>query len=413
MLPSGLRIVTENMAGSATYSMGVFAGVGSRHESDTLHGASHFLEHVLFKGTPTRSAEEISAAIEHRGGDLNAYTAKEHTCFHVKCLAEDAPLAVDVISDMMINSLIATDDLEAEREVILDEIAMHLDDPDDLAHDQLARGIFSDGQLGRTVIGSPESVAAMSRRQVMGHWRRHYRPSRVVIAAAGHVDHDQLCEMLSGWEGDPTPAPTVRPQRLAAPQQQVLTVNRPTGQTAAVLGFAGCGLFDDRRHALALLSTVIGGGMSSRLFVEVRERRGLAYGIDAMETTYSDAGLWAVDWHCSPSRVPEILGLVRQCLAEVSEHGVTSAELERAKSQLRGQTLLAFEGPTARMSRLGSAELAGDPRTVSQMLDQMEQVSVDDCRRVAAEVFGSTPVLSLVGPRIGTKRLGRTLANWA
>ena len=198
VLPNGLQIVTEDIRSTGTYSLGVFVSVGSRHETPSLHGASHFLEHLLFKGTATRTAEQISAAIESVGGELNAYTAKEHTCFYARVLQSDAELALDVLSDMIIQSLITPDDVDAERAVILDEISMHADDPAELAVAAVTAEIFGKSGLGRTVIGSAASVAGLTRRQILQHWRRHYRPGRLVVAAAGKVDHDRLVERLSG-----------------------------------------------------------------------------------------------------------------------------------------------------------------------------------------------------------------------
>ena len=220
VLPGGLQVVTEDIRSTNTYSLGVFAGVGSRHETSRLHGASHFLEHLLFKGTSTRSAEQISAAIEAVGGELNAYTAKEHTCFYARVLHSDAELALDVLTDMITNSLITPEDVDAERAVILDEISMHADDPTELAAEAAAAAIFGKSGLGRSVIGSRGSVASLSRRQIVQHWRRHYRPSSLVVAAAGKVDHDRLVQRLSAVDGQPAAAgPTAAEPRHDQPPQ--------------------------------------------------------------------------------------------------------------------------------------------------------------------------------------------------
>ncbi|GAA1822540.1 M16 family metallopeptidase [Microlunatus capsulatus] len=409
-LANGLQVVTEHMPASRTFSLGVFAGVGSRHETPALHGASHFLEHVLFKGTARRTAEEISAAVEAVGGELNAYTTKEYTCFYARVLAADAPLAVDVLTDMITASRITAADLDGERDVIQDEIAMHADDPGEVVQELVADHVFAGSGLGRTVIGSPGSIAALSRDQVVRYWRRHYGPSSLVVAAAGLVDHDRLVEQLAPLDARPS-APALKPPRptVVNPRGGLVTAQRRVEQVSAVLAYPSPGLFDDARYPLGLLSLVVGGGMASRLFVEVRERRGLTYGIDAGETTYSDAGLWSVDWQCAPDKLAPIVDLVRATLAEVAEHGVTEAELARAQGQMRGQTVLSYESPGSRMSRLGGNTVLGDDRTLAEVLDRFDAVDVGQVQAAAAALFAGEPVLGLVGPRVPAK----VLRDWS
>jgi predicted Zn-dependent peptidase len=419
-LPGGLRVVSESMPTSRTFSIGFFVGVGSRHETDKLHGASHFLEHVLFKGTSKRVAEEISAAVECVGGDINAYTSKEHTCFYARVLDVDADMCVDVLTDMLTSSLIKSGDVEAERKVILDEIAMHADDPSETAQELVAAHVFGDSGLGRSVIGSEASISHLSRRQVVDHWRRRYQPSTMVVAAAGHVDHDRLVAQLAELDGrssSRTAHAKVTPNVIApkvivaaAPADaRVLSVVRPLEQCSVVMALPAPALFDDRRFPLGLLSTIIGGGMASRLFVEVRERRGLTYGIDAGESAYTDAGQWSVEWQCSPEKVAAITAVVRETMADLADHGVTDAELRRAKGQMLGQTVLAYESPSARMSRLGTAELVHDERSIPDILDRYEAVSLDEVQREAALIFSQPPVLGVVGPRVRTRPLEKLL----
>ncbi len=409
-LPNGLQVVTEHMPASRTFSVGVFAGVGSRHETPALHGASHFLEHVLFKGTARRSAEEISAAVEAVGGELNAYTTKEYTCFYARVLAGDAELAVDVLTDMITESTVTASDLDAERAVILDEIAMHADDPGEVVQEVVAGHVFAGSGLGRTVIGSPDSIAALSREQVVGHWQRRYGPSSLVVAAAGHVDHNRLVQQLAPLDARPAPAAAEPAVATAVGSPGgLVSVQRRVEQVSAVLAYPSPGLFDDARYPLGLLSLVVGGGMSSRLFVEVRERRGLTYGIDAGETTYSDAGLWSVDWQCAPAKLGPIVDLVQAVLADVAEHGVTEAELARARGQMRGQTVLSYESPSSRMSRLGGNAVLGDDRTLSEVLERFDAVDGQQVQAAAAALFGRRPVLGLVGPRVPAK----VLRDWS
>jgi predicted Zn-dependent peptidase len=411
-LPGGLRVVTESMPASRTFSVGVFVGVGSRHESDRLHGASHFLEHVLFKGTARRRAEEIAATVESVGGDLNAYTAKEHTCFYAKVLDTDADLAVDVLVDMMQNSLVTAADVDAERAVILDEIAMHADDPTESVQELANPLLYGDDGLGRSVIGSTRSIARLSRRQVVGHWRRRYRPEAIVVAAAGHVDHQRLVEQVAGLDcSSPAKRPREVEVRPRDPKSAVVKLPRRLGQCSVLLGLAGPAARDPRRYPLGLLSLVAGGGMSSRLFVEVRERRGLTYGIDAGETFYSDAGHWSVEWQCAPGKVAEIVALVRGTMADLAADGITAEELERAKGQVRGQSVLSFESAAARMNRLGTAELLGDQRTIEEILAAYDRVELAAVQAEAQRLYESPPVLAVVGPTISTRRLERALSG--
>jgi len=414
VLPNGLQIVTEDIRSTSTYSLGVFVSVGSRHETPSLHGASHFLEHLLFKGTPNRTAEQISATIESVGGELNAYTAKEHTCFYARVLHSDAELALDVLSDMITHSSITPEDVDAERAVILDEISMHADEPTELAAEAVAAEIFGKSGLGRPIIGSAAAVVALTRRQIAQHWRRHYQPGCLVVAAAGKVNHDRLVERLSALDAQPS-------TRAAAPRHGANTISRrggllmhklPLEQCSAVLAFPSLGIFDAQRFPLGLLSLIIGGGMASRLFVEVRERRGLTYGIDAGETAYSDAGLWSVEWQCAPGRLAQILELVRATLSDVAAHGITEDELARAKGQMRGQTALSYEGPGSRMSRLGVNTVLGDERTLGELLRRFDQVSAEEVRAEAEVLFAQPPTLAIAGARVPARRIESVLSRW-
>jgi predicted Zn-dependent peptidase len=412
-LPGGLQVVTEDIRSTNTYSLGLFASVGSRHETPRLHGASHFLEHLLFKGTSTRTAEQISAAIESVGGELNAYTAKEHTCFYARVLHSDAEVALDVLTDMISNSLITAEDVDAERAVILDEISMHADDPTELAAEAAAAAIFGKSGLGRPVIGSRGSVATLGRPQIVQHWRRHYRPGSVVVAAAGKVDHDRLVERLAGMDARRAGAEPTRLNPTMINGTGGLIMHKlPLEQCSAVLAFPSAGVFDARRYPLGLLSLVVGGGMASRLFVEVRERRGLTYTIDAGETAYSDAGLWSVEWQCAPGKLAAILKLVRATLAEVAEHGVTEEELSRAKGQMRGQTALSYDGAGSRMSRLGINAVLGDERTLSELLRCFDQVTAEEVRAEAANLFSHPPTLAIAGARVPARGIESLLSRW-
>jgi predicted Zn-dependent peptidase len=413
VLPGGLRVVTEDLRSTNTYSLGIFASVGSRHENERLHGASHFLEHLLFKGTSRRSAEQISAAIESVGGELNAYTAKEHTCFYARVLHSDAELALDVLTDMITDSLITPEDIDAERAVILDEISMHADDPTELAAEAAAAAIFGKSGLGLSVIGSRASVAALSQPQITQHWKRHYGPRSLVIAAAGKVDHDRLVERLAVLDSDSAAPESPLPSPTMINGKGGLSMHRlPLEQCSAVLAFPSPGVFDAQRYPLGLLSLIVGGGMASRLFVEVRERRGLTYTIDAGETAYSDAGLWSVEWQCAPGKLAAILKLVRATLADVAEHGITKEELSRAKGQMRGQTALSYEGAGSRMSRLGINTVLGDNRTLGDLLRYFDQVTAEQVRTEAQILFSHPPTLAIAGARVPARGIESILSRW-
>lgn len=417
VLANGVQVLSEQIPSTHTFAVGIFVGVGSRQETATRHGASHFLEHVLFKGTPRRSAEEISAAIECVGGELNAYTAKEHTCFYARVQAVDADLAVDVLVDMVTESVVTAEDVDFERAVILDEIAMHSDDPGEVVQDLVAAEVFAGTGLGQRVIGSESSIAALGREEVVSHWRTHYRGDSLVVAAAGAVDHDRLVELVAPLANQPAGDPiagdstAVSPRARPTPAGGLVTRLRGVEQISAVLAFPGAGVFEEQRYPVGLLSVILGGGMASRLFVEVRERRALTYGIDAGETAYSDAGVWSVDWQCGPDKLAAIVEVVREQLAAVAAHGVTAAELARAQGQMRGQTVLGYEGPGAKMSRLGVNALLGDRRTLSEVLGQFDAVTRADVQAAAARMFASPPVLGLVGPAVPARALRAWSAN--
>ena len=404
-LPSGLRIITEQQAGVRSAAIGVWVGVGSRDESPALHGCSHFLEHLLFKGTPERSALDISVALDAVGGEFNAFTAKEYTCFHARVLDEDLPLAVDVLGDMITSSTLAPEDVEAERDVILDEIAMHDDDPDDVVHNLFAEQAWGDSPLGRGIAGTESSIAALTRAQVHRFYRRHYRPANIVVAAAGNVDHNSVVRQVkasfarNGWlDVEETPvAPRHGGRKKVRPGQ--IEATRPFEQVNLVLGMEGLSRDDDRRFALGVLNTALGGGTSSRLFQEVREHRGLAYSVFSFSSHHADSGLVGVSVGCLPNRLDEVLAVVRDELVKVARDGISADELARGKGQLRGGLVLGLEDSASRMSRIGKAELVHDELLgIDEVMRRIDAVTVEQVRDVAREVFGRPEILAVVGP---------------
>ncbi len=405
VLPGGLRVVTEQVPGARSAAVGVWVGVGSRDETPPLSGASHFLEHLLFKGTATRSALDIAVAVDAVGGDLNAFTAKEHTCYYAHVLYTDLPMAVDLVCDVVTAATIAPADVEVERGVILEEIAMRDDDPGDLVHDLFGEALFGDTPLGRPVIGAIETIEALRRDQIAGYYRRRYRPETMVVAAAGRLEHADVVRRVrrafdSRLDTGATPLPPRAGRRPGrGPVRRLAVLDRPTEQANVVLGSTGMARGDDRRFALGVLNSALGGGTSSRLFQEIREKRGLAYSVYSFASQYADAGQFGVSVGCHPAKVPDVLSLVREQLAEVAEHGITDAEVARGKGQARGGMVLGLEDSGSRMSRIGKGELAyGEVLSVDELLDRVDAVTVDEVREVAADVLRRPQCLAVVGP---------------
>ena len=406
VLPGGLRVITESLPSVRSVAFGIWAGIGSRDEDTDHAGATHYLEHLLFKGTPKRTALEISATMDEVGGELNAFTGKEYTCYYARVLDADLPLAIDVLSDMVTSSLIEPRDVDAERGVILEEIAMNDDDPSDSVHEAFVAKLFGDTPLGRPILGTVDSINSITREQIAEHYHARYTPPDLVVAAAGNLEHGQVADavresfshVLSGG-ADPAGPRLAGPAGLAEAGTGVRLVSRGIEQANLILGCEGLSRTDDRRFALGVLNAALGGGMSSRLFQEVREKRGLAYSVYSFSSQHADTGIWGVYVGCLPSKADEVLAICRDEVAKVISGGLDDAELERGKGQLRGSIVLGLEDPSSRMSRLGKAELSY-PRLepVDEILASIKAVTHDDVRRVAAEVLARPKVLAVVGP---------------
>jgi len=405
VLAGGLRIITETMPAVRSVAFGVWVGVGSRDETPRLAGTSHYLEHLLFKGTRRRDAMEIAAVMDAVGGEMNAFTTKEYTTYYARVLDDDLPLAVDVVCDMVTSARIAAADVESERGVILEEIAMHDDDPADVVHDAFAAAVFGDTPLGRPVIGTVESISALPRSSIHGYYRRRYRPENVVVAAAGNLEHDRVVELVRAAfagaldHGTGVPVPPRSGGAAPAYRPSVAVHRRPIEQANLVLGMRGLSRTDDRRFALGVLNGALGGGMSSRLFQEVREKRGLAYSVYSYAAQFADTGLFGVYAGCQPARVDEVLALCREQLATVAADGITAEELERGKGQARGGLVLALEDTGSRMSRLGKSELSYyELLSVEEILGRIQAVTLDDVRAVAGDVLTGPLALAVIGP---------------
>ena len=405
-LPGGLRVLTETMPGVLSATLGIWVGVGSRDETPDVGGSSHFLEHLLFKGTTTRSALEIATAMDAVGGEMNAFTAKEHTCYYANVLASDLPLAIALLTDLVTDACNTADDMESERTVVLEEIAMRDDEPSDAVHDLYAETLFGDTPLGRSVLGTVESIESLSRDDVDGWYRDRYAVPSIVVSAAGRVDHQQVLELVAAAFGErlsgsarPDPLRLGEDVDLGAPARPTGLIHRRTEQTHLLLGGLGMGRLDERRYTAAVLDAAVGGGMSSRLFQEIREKRGLVYSVGSSLTHYAGTGSFSVYAGCSPKRVPEVLRLIRASLTEVAVDGLTSEEVARGRGQLKGGLVLGLEDTGSRMSRLGKSELSyGEYLPVREVLARLEAVDEQQVRAVAAELFTQETCLAVVGP---------------
>ena len=405
ILPGGLRVVTEAMPGVRSASVGIWVGVGSVDETPSVAGASHYLEHLLFKGTRRRSALDIASALDAVGGEFNAFTEKEHTCFYATVIDRDLPLAVDIVSDVVLDATITAADVEVERNVVLEEIAMRDDDPSDLVHDDFSTTLFGDTPIGRPILGTVESIQALTRAQVAGYYHRRYQPRSMVVAAAGAVDHASVVRQVRAAFADRLDAAEEPDGLRAGPLVRadghalINVRNDDTEQANIVLGTVGLARHDPRRFALGVLSTALGGGMSSRLFQSIREQRGLAYSTYSFTSQYAGTGQFGLYAGCQPGKAEEVLGLMRTELDDVAANGLREEEIERAKGQARGSMVLGLEDPGARMTRIGKSELAfGEILGVDDLIARLDAVTSADVSALASELLGQPRSLSIVGP---------------
>ncbi|MFC9896216.1 M16 family metallopeptidase [Nocardia sp. NPDC127579] len=412
VLPGGLRVVTEHVPGVRSASIGVWVGVGSRDEGPTVAGAAHFLEHLLFKATPTRSALDIAQAMDAVGGELNAFTAKEQTCYYAHVIDEDLPLAVDMVTDVVLNGLCRAVDVDVERQVVLEEIAMRDDDPEDMVGDAFLTALFGDHPIGRPVIGSIESIEAMRAQQLRSFHLRRYRPDRMVVAVAGNIDHEHTVDLVHRAfrnRLDPVATPAARREGRFRPTgaPELLWNHRDSEQAHLTFGVRAFGRHEgDRRWPLSVLNTVVGGGLSSRLFQRIREERGLAYSVYSSVDTFADTGAFSVYIGCQPENLGEVAALARGVLTEVAENGITDAECARAKGSLRGGLVLGLEDSASRMNRIGRSELSyGNHRSVSETLTRIDTVTTDEVSAVARTLLSRPFAASVAGPYRRTREL--------
>lgn len=413
ILGSGVRVITEHVPAARSTAIGFWVQVGSRDENPVRYGSTHFLEHLLFKGTRRRTALDIATAFDAVGGEQNALTGKESTCYYARVRSADVPMAVDVLADMVVGSVLDAGETERERGVILEELAMAADDPEDVVMEEFSRAVFGEHALGRPIGGTPESIGAVSRDEVWSHYRQFYRPGSVVVAAAGGVDHDAFVGLVDdalshlGWDGHGAPLPRRLARARIDDAGPARVVARDLEQEHVVVGFPGLRRDDPAKYTSSVLHSVLGAGMSSRLFQQVRERRGLAYSVYSFGEGYSDAGAFGMYVGCAPRNAGEATQVMLEQLEGLAADGPSDEELARAKGQLVGSSTLALDDVLSRMTRLGRSELgAAGFVPLDAAVAAVETVSAEDVATLAAEIASGSLAIAAVGP-LGDEAVAR------
>ena len=408
-LPSGLTVVTERMDRVETVSFGAYVGAGSRHETAEENGVSHFLEHMAFKGTERRSAARIAEEIEAVGGHINAYTAREQTAYYVKVLKEDTALGADIVGDILTHSVFEPEELERERGVILQEIGQANDTPDDIIFDHFQTAAYPDQPMGRPVLGSEDGIKTMPRAVLTAYMKRNYAPSNCVVAAAGNLEHEDIVDLARRHFAD---LPSERPPAMAAADYRggEFREDRDLDQVHIVLGFPSVGFKDRDYYPALLLSTLLGGGMSSRLFQEIREKRGLVYSIYSFAAPYEDGGLFGIYAGTGESEAAELMPVTLEELRKVQTQ-TTEEELRRAKAQVKASLLMSLESTGSRIEQLArQIQVFGRVVPVAETVERIAAVGVDDIHRAARRLFRSAPTLAVMGQVPSLAEVAGTLA---
>ncbi len=398
-LPNGLRIISEDMPSARSVSVACWVDTGSRDEHGPEAGASHFLEHLLFKGSEKMSAQAISEAFDAVGARNNAFTTKEYTAYWARLRDAHLPLAVEILAEMIQRPAFRQEEIDSERHVVLEEINMNEDDPTDVAHELFVRALWPGHPLSPPILGTRESILDMSRGTIADYWHRRYTPHSVVMAVAGRVDHAELVDLVTthfgAWEGLAIDHEYVAP----APTPRVSVRRKDTEQAHIVFGTTALRRDDERRHAFLVADHILGGGMSSRLFREIREQRGLAYAVHSFRMPYSDTGSAAIYVGTTPSQAPQVLKLIRTELDKMMDTGLTPDELVRAKGNVQGSLALSLEDANSRMTRLGRNEITGmEHLSVDEIVARIEAVTADDILEVVRESYAGPYVIGAVGP---------------
>ncbi len=400
ILNSGLTVVTESIPDVRSVAIGFWVGVGSRHESRTEGGMSHFMEHMLFKGTKTRSAREISETFETLGAELNAFTSKEFTCFYSRLIDEHLDIGMEVLADMIQNPKFDKSHLDSEKKVVLEEIAMYEDTPDEQIHDIFTATLWPEHPLGKSVLGSNESVRGFDPKKARDFFDEYYYPENIVVAAAGNVSHGEVLDLIKKFYVKDAEGEMDRKDIAAKTSASIKVINKQTEQVHICLGTAALDARHPDRFALSVMENVLGGGMSSRLFQKVREEKGLAYAIFSYHSLFQETGNLAVYAGTRVDNMNEVLKIILDELHSIAEKGITDAELNRSREHIKGQLALGLESTRNRMTRLGKSELIhGEILSVDDLVEKVMEVDLDVIQRLAESIFDSKKlVLTVIGP---------------
>ncbi|MBM6618394.1 M16 family metallopeptidase [Bacillus suaedaesalsae] len=395
---NGVRIVLENIPHVRSVAIGVWIGTGSRNETKENNGVSHFLEHMFFKGTKTRSAREIAESFDSIGGQVNAFTSKEYTCYYAKVLDDHSNYALEVLADMFFNSTFDEEELNKEKNVVYEEIKMYEDTPDDIVHDLLSRATYKDHSLGYPILGTEETLSAFNGDSLRQYMRETYTPENVVVSVAGNIDDSFIKEIenyFGSFESTATPQETIVPSF----HSDKLTRKKDTEQAHLCLGYEGLPVGHQDIYSLIVLNNVLGGSMSSRLFQEVREQRGLAYSVYSYHSSYKDGGMLTVYGGTGSQQLNVLYETIQNTLLTLMDKGITTKELQNSKEQIKGNLMLSLESTNSRMSRNGKNELLlKQHRTLDEILENINEVTEETVNELGRKLFNTAPSVSLVSP---------------
>jgi len=398
---NGLRIVTERIPSVRSVALGIWVGTGSKYENEINNGISHFLEHMFFKGTKTRSAKEIAESFDEIGGNVNAFTSKEYTCYYARVLDQHAPIALEVLSDMYFNSVFDPEELEKEKNVVIEEISMYEDTPDDLVHDLIAQASYGKHPLGYSILGTEEVLKSLKRDDLLSYIDQRYLPSNTVITVAGNFEEsliEDIKKRFSGFNRKSNDATLTTPDFTA----NVISQHKATEQAHLCISLPGFQVGHPDVYSLILLNNVLGGSMSSRLFQEIREERGLAYSVYSYHSSYKEAGTFTIYTGTASEHVGQVFDIVSHVLRDVADHGITDKELNKGKEQLKGSLMLSLESTNSRMSRLGKNELLVERHlTLDEMIAKIDKVTHESVHEVAKQLFRSKLAMAMVSPLDG------------
>nr|WP_239565391.1 pitrilysin family protein [Brevibacillus fulvus] len=393
-----MRIVTEKIPSVRSVALGIWVGTGSKFEQESNNGISHFLEHMFFKGTTSRSAKEIAEAFDEIGGHVNAFTSKEYTCYYARVLDQHTPIALDVLADMYFASMFEPGELEKEKNVVIEEINMYEDTPDDLVHDLIARASYADHPLGYTILGTEDVLRSLRREDLLTYIDQRYLPSNTVVSVAGNFDSALIEEIKRRFSAF---SRTGQEASIPAPAFAANSIvqHKATEQAHLCLSLPGFRVGHEQIYSLILLNNILGGSMSSRLFQEIREERGLAYSVYSYHSSYRESGTFTIYTGTAPEQVGEVFDIITNVLHQVMDKGITDRELHKGKEQLKGSLMLSLESTNSRMSRLGKNELLlGYHLSLDEIIAKIDQVTFESVQQVAKQLFASKMALAMVSP---------------